>query len=368
MNDFVIIPAAMDIDLAGDIPLEAILLNAPDVLNNFNKCRQLIQVARPRYRMLDSGGYQLYLRENKPGCHITFDEEDDFCMSSSRFNISPRHVLDAAHSINANIVVALDYPIRKLTGASEQRVEFYRKLPFNKRWALRTSELMSQRCHDTNMLFIPVQCYDVRQFEIFYYCVRECAFGGFSMPVRNLKLDNILEFLLKMHEWGISRVHLLGTTAAKTITLAAYMARHFFRWLSLDSATYRLAAGYGQYLAKEDLRVIRVGNKNPVDRTGQITCRCPWCRHYTEFGNIIDMEPSLKSGFLYRHNLTVTTNFARDAYANAVSAAMLGRFVTNNFNNRGVADETINAVKKAEYVIRNAFSMIPPVSNMCAVV
>jgi queuine/archaeosine tRNA-ribosyltransferase len=186
------------------------------------------------------------------------------------------------------------------------------------------------------------------------------------MPVRNLKLDKILEFLLKMHDWGISRVHLLGTTAAKTVTLSAYMARHYFRWLSLDSATYLLEASFGHYLAGEDLRALNVGNKAPIDRATQITCGCYWCRHYTTFGDIIDFERRHKSGFLYRHNFMAINNFARNAYANAVSAVMLEQFVRDNFRNQGVANETINAVRKAEQLITNVNGTTS--AEMCLVV
>jgi tRNA-guanine family transglycosylase len=347
------ISAGVHIDIADDIPVEALLVNTPDVLKNLNRYRELIQAARPSFKMLDSGGYQIFLKENKAGLQMTFNDDEEFCMTSKKFNIAPRHVVDAAALITPDIVVALDFPIRKLTGDSRQRAEFYMKLPFNRRWALRTSELMTQRGLDTNTLFIPVQCYDIRQFQIFYRCIRGCAFGGFSMPVRNLKLDEILQFLLQMHDWGITRVHLLGTTAAKTVALSAYMARHFFDWVSLDSATYRLAAGYGQYLASEDMRVIKVGHKDPVARTTQITCGCNWCRYYQDFGGIIDLERRHKAGFLYRHNFMAIDDFARNAYANATSAAMLERFVRISFNNEGVANETIQAVREAEQFIGN---------------
>jgi len=144
VNDFVIFPAGMSIDLADDIPLEALLVNTPDVLKNFRKYEELIQAARPSLKMLDSGGYQIFLKENKEGIHMTFNDDEEFCMTSERFNIGPRHVVDAAEQVNPDIAVALDFPIRKLTGYSGQRAEFYMKLPFNWRWALRTSEIMTQ--------------------------------------------------------------------------------------------------------------------------------------------------------------------------------------------------------------------------------
>jgi tRNA-guanine family transglycosylase len=347
------ISAGVHIDIADDIPVGALLVNTPDVLKNFTRYRELIQAARPSFRMLDSGGYQIFLKENKVGVHMTFDDDKEFCMTSKEFNIGPRHVVDVAERIAPDIVVALDFPIRKITGDSGQRFEFFKKLPFNRRWALKTSELMIQRGLDTDKLFIPIQCYNIPQFEIFCRLISGCVFGGMSMPVRNLKLNAILEFLLKMHEYRVTQVHLLGTTSAKAITLSAFMARHVFDWVSLDSATYRLAAGYGQYLASEDLRIINVGYKDPVDGNTRVTCRCPWCRRYRDFGAIIDFERRHKTGFLYRHNFVATENFARNAYANATSAAMLERFVRISFNNEGIANETIQAVREAEQFIGN---------------
>ncbi|MGA2227817.1 MAG: hypothetical protein ABSH41_25560 [Syntrophobacteraceae bacterium] len=353
VGELVIISAGVHVDIADDIPAGALLVNTPDVLKNFGKYQELIQAARPGFKMQDSGGYQIFLKENKAGIQMTFNDDEEFCMTSKKFNIGPRHVVDLARRIVPDIVVALDFPISKLTGDAEQRFEFFRKLPFNKRWALKTSELMIQRGLDTNKLFIPVQCYNVPQFEIFYRLIAGCAFGGMSMPVRNLKLNAILEFLLKMHEHGLTRVHLLGTTAAKTITLSAYMARHFFQWISLDSTTWRLAADNKKYLASADLRALNVGQKDPIDRSTVITCQCNWCRYYQNFGSIIDMESRLKSGFLYRHNFMATQRFARNAYVRAGSAASLVEFVDCNFHNRSIANETINVVRKAEQFIRN---------------
>jgi tRNA-guanine family transglycosylase len=338
-------------DLVSDVPAQSLLVNVFDVAKNGVAFRRLMNRAGRVPLVLDSGGYQLYLAEGKDGFNPIFNPQLPLSKSARNFNLMPEHVVDVTAQVNPDIVMAQDFPIRKIQGALEQQREFYRKFPFNRDWALRTSQLMIQRGLDTNRLFIPIQCYTIEQFKIFYRCIRNCAFGGLSMPVRNLRLERILDFLLEMHDFGVRCVHVLGTSAAKTITLSAFMARHFFRWVSLDSTTWLMMADSGKYLDCNDLREIKVGQKDPISRTTALDCECTWCRRYIDFGNIIDMEPGFKTGFLYRHNFTVTEYFARNAYANAISAAMLEQFVQRNFSNIAIRNETISAIRKAERAI-----------------
>ncbi|MGA2228943.1 MAG: hypothetical protein ABSH41_31285 [Syntrophobacteraceae bacterium] len=347
MANLVIMSAGMKADLVLGIPVESILVNVPDVEKSYETYHRLIDALKPQYRMLDSGGYQILTAEEE-GKRISFDEHKPLINSAGELNLTPNHVVEVAARINPDIVVAQDFPILKITGESGQRKEFFKKFPFNRKWAIRTSELMVQRGMDLNKLFMPVQCYTIQQFEIFHRHISGCAFGGMSMPVRNLKLNEVLRFWLKMYEYGITRVHLLGTTAAKAITLAAYMARqHFFEWVSLDSTTWMLAANNKQYLASEDLKGLRVGDEKLISPTRRKTCNCLWCSDFTDFAGIINMDSRSKSRFLARHNFMATQNFARNAYVRAGSAANLEEFINNNFTNDRIARETVSAIREA---------------------
>ena len=248
MHRLVLVAAGMKDDIVSDVPVGSLLVNVFSVAKNGVAFRRLMNRAGRIHLTLDSGGYQLYLAEGKDDFNPIFDPQLPLSQSAKNFNLTPEHVVDVAVNMNPNpdIVMGLDYPIRKIKGALEQQKEFYKKFLKNRDWALRTSELMIHRGLDTNKLFLPVQCYTIEQFKIFYHCIRNCAFGGLSMPVRNLKVERILDFMLHMYDWGVMRVHLLGTTAAKTLTLSAFMARHFFDWVSLDSTTWLMAAENAQ--------------------------------------------------------------------------------------------------------------------------
>ena len=348
MGSLVIVSAGTTGDILSDVPAQSLLVNVPWVEKNYAAFQSLMRRANWKRTMLDSGGYQLFLAEHKAGFNPIFDERQPLSISPWSFNITPKHVVDVAERINPDIVMASDFPIRKLTGNDEQQKEFFRKLQFNREWAHRTSDLMIERGLDTTRLFIPVQCYTLSQFNIFRRLIHGCAFGGMSMPVRNLSLQDIYYFLLEMYDCGVTRIHLLGTTAAKIIALAAYMARHFFRWVSLDSTTWRSAADYGKYLASEDLRQLNVGRQAPINPRTLITCRCKWCRYYMDYGSIIDMDHVSKLSFLHRHNIMATDTFARTAYLNSTSAASLESFVNSRFRNQRFAQEIVKVVNEAE--------------------
>ena len=83
-------------------------------------------------------------------------------------------------------------------------------------------------------------------------------FDGVSMPIRELKIQDVALFLVSFYQRGISRVHLLGTFSFPVIALCAYMARHLFEWVSLDATTWRFAADKGEFLHPFDLSRVKL--------------------------------------------------------------------------------------------------------------
>ena len=158
------------------------------------------------------------------------------CLGKDGLNLTPQHVVKAAQKINPDIMISLDFPIFTLSDQGEQEFEFRKKLGCNSSWAKETAELRQIYCPSIN-LFVPVQCYTLKQFDMFYDYIKDINFDGFSMPVRNMDLKEIALFLIKFYQMGIRKVHLLGTFSFFTIALAAYMARHLFDWISLDATT-----------------------------------------------------------------------------------------------------------------------------------
>ena len=188
--------------------------------------KEMLKIAKPKHLMNDSGGYQIYLAE-KNGKAMTFDPERPLMITKKCFNLAPRHVIEKAIEMNADSMVALDYPIRKLKDPKARRKEFQKKLPYNVAWAIETAELRKKDCPGIN-LFIPVQAYNLKQFEEFYEKIKGIDFDGFSLPVRNMSMKDIAMFLLKMHEWGVKKVHILGSSSLPVISVCAYMSQRFF--------------------------------------------------------------------------------------------------------------------------------------------
>jgi hypothetical protein len=111
-----------------------------------------------------------------------------------------------------------------------------KKLKFNVKWAVQTAKLREEYCPEVG-LFIPFQGYTLNHLDIFFRFIQEIHFDGISIPVRNLNLKDISLFLIRFYQMGIKRVHLLGTSSFYRMALCAYMARHYFEWVSLDSTS-----------------------------------------------------------------------------------------------------------------------------------
>ena len=74
---------------------------------------------------MDSGFFILQAEEK--GRQITHDENQPVT-TKGRVNIAPWHVIDFAQKLEPTFVVALDYPIRKVSDEQQQEEEFRRNL------------------------------------------------------------------------------------------------------------------------------------------------------------------------------------------------------------------------------------------------
>jgi queuine/archaeosine tRNA-ribosyltransferase len=343
MGDLVIFCAGLNMCTAPARQINAILVNAPEVIKNSgaaNRKKELIAAKQPRHVLLDSGGFQIHLAEQK-GRPMTFEERLPFSMKGA-LNIAPSHVVKAAMILQPSLVVALDYPIKKLSVESEQRDEFQKKLPINVRWAMRTASLLARVGFDCQRLLLPVQCYRLDDFHVFWRLVRQIPQGGFSMPIRNLNEKQIMQFALAMHDIGARRLHLLGTTKAAAIVVSAYLARQLFEWVSLDSTTWRESAKNQFYNNPNNLANQSVRPESDRASLLSMTCNCPWCG-YKSVQGILSMNYTDKFYFLCRHNWWVIEKFAHDAYENAATLANLEAFMRQ----RSMGSDQITSVMEA---------------------
>ena len=270
---------------------------------------------------MDSGGFQLLTAEDN-GINPTFNESKPVIFDDKTANLAPRHVVEAATLLKPTIMMALDYPIQKgIEDPSEMEWEFYRKLGFNAWSARETSKLWQQYCPGVK-LFIPVQCDNLNHLDIFIDLIGDAKFDGLSMPIRRMNSAKIALFLIRYHQMKIERVHILGSTSFSTIALAAYFARHFFEWVSIDATTWREQATNGNYLNFHDLKPHPIGENVRVDENAINDCECPFCQR-TSFTEIKNMPYTEKNFFLMCHNWWVIEKATRDLYAHCGSVIEL---------------------------------------------
>jgi hypothetical protein len=305
----------------------AVLLSVPEYASNLDQIRasrELLRAAGAEEIILDSGGYQLWLAERNGICP-THDELRPLVFSDNQANIAPRHVVKAAAHLRPRIMMSLDFPIRTLSDPAEQQREFLSKLGFNATWALETSRLRQELCPEVQ-LFLPVQCYSLGQFDKFRELLGDTRFDGLSMPIRNLTLDEIAAFLIRFHQVGVRQVHILGSTGFGILSLAAYFARHFFDWVSIDATSWRKKAEFCHYLNPLDLSVEPLPDSIAVDDTIPMDCSCPWCqgRTYTYIKNLPYRE---KYEFLSCHNWWVIEQVGKELYDHSGDVIELEQFL-----------------------------------------
>lgn len=333
----------------GSLPRGAVrnlLVNVPVNARNENvviKTRKMLGHFRSRVCMLDSGGFTILKGEEK-GKQLSFDSTRPLTVSHTNVNLAPRHVIDAAIALQPDIMVALDYPIKKTKDRTEQEVEFRKKLPYNIRWAIETAKLQKKYTHDLQ-LFIPIQCYTLKDFLIFKKEIEEISFDGFSMPVRNLTLKEIAHFLFEFYSTGVKKVHLLGTSSFMVIALAAYFSNHHFHWVSLDSVSWRIAGEHGIYLTPQNLGYISLKDANLKDKEGiREKCRCWACRK-ASFADLMAYPYRERCLSLWAHNLHAIETACHDLREHSKDLSSLERFLKARAVKRNKIEELIRCLE-----------------------
>lgn len=295
--------------------VDAILANVPQNATNdiiIRKTRGMLESARVLYFMMDSGGFQLLMRELGGG-KIDCDPSRPLIYNPREINLAPYHVVAAAAKLQPNMLTALDLPVLKIEGQRQQQVEFMRKLGFNLVWMTETALLRRQLCPEIE-LFIPIQCYDLDQFGFLERHLATLEYDGLSLPTRNLDPAGIALFLVKFYQIGVRKVHLLSVSNFSGIALAAYFARHVFDWFSIDATTWRIKSELQEYLHPLDLSKISVRNNVVFDERQALPCSCPWCSRMT-FTLIKHLPYTDKTDFLRCHNYFVIEALGRELYA-----------------------------------------------------
>ena len=264
-----------------------------------------------QHMILDSGGYQL----------IAAEQKGNLKKSAIMEWLTPEHVMTAAAKFNPDIVMALDYPILSFSDPIKQAQEFEKKIITNLRWNRECIELKSSYCPEVE-LFLPVQAYNTKQMDFFFTKLESTDFDGVSLPTRNASPSQLIQQLLLLHNRGIRKIHLLGTSTFTNIIISAFLARNYFDWVSLDSTTWRQQAMYGLYLHPENLRPIKL---KPNKKYPEINCSCPWCQ-YQNLYDLTNLPVTDCSFFLANHNYFVIEDICHQAFSHSSSISELEKF------------------------------------------
>jgi queuine/archaeosine tRNA-ribosyltransferase len=329
---------------AGILPAKetnSILVNVPHDGSDdraINATNRMLDYARSEHRFLDTGGYQYSVAE-KEGKKILCDSSKPVECSPEVLNLTVEHAVYAMANMNITMANALDFPIKEKGTPGENDFEFLKKLGCNLAWGIRSLEFRNENCPDVE-LFLPVQCYDLEQFDYFRKLLGPVKFDGYSIPPRNYSIAELALFLVKFDQLGMKKVHLLGTSTFFIIALAAYMARHYFDWVSLDATTWRKAAENGSYLNQHDLVVEKIYNVF-IDERIVNDCSCPFCKN-TTFTYIKNLPQTERVNFLRCHNFWVIDQAAKDLYDNAGTIPDLEKYLRRKSND----------IKKIEELLR----------------
>jgi len=323
-------------------PIDGILTNTLDHGSTPAKIKaaeRMLRKAKARYSMGDSSGYQVLKAEEK-GKLITFDPSLQLKNTAKALNISAQQVMEVNAIHQPNIVIGLDWPIRKLETEIQKHLEFCKKLEFNVPSAFKSFAWKTALIPEAQY-FQPLQCYYLDHVDIFLNKIRVVHFDGISMPTRTLGPAELALFLVDFYRRGITRVHLLGTASLSDIVLCVYAAWNLFEWVSLDSTTWRLVADKMIFLNPLDLSRTNLSTSVHVPATVLNLCPCPFCSGRS-FQSIQAITPrGDKYQFLREHNWLAIANLVNDLYANGYTIPNLERELRFRCQNQGRVDSLI---------------------------
>ena len=361
MGELINICAGADGISLPDSPVEALLLNVLGHCTSPSKIRAAIEMyrmARPKYFMLDSSGYQV-LQAEKKSKKLSFNPDLQPKFTKHELNIAPKHVMESVlvfQPYMPDIVVGLDFPIRKLNDVESPETEFLAKLEHNVPLTIQSAAWWKELCPQVKF-FVPIQCYYLDQFDIFWGRVGGLDHDGVSMPIRNLGIPEIALFLVKFYQLGIRRVHLLGTSKFFAIALCAYMARHVFEWISLDASTWRISADKAGFLNPFDLSRENLASTVIANPELANDCPCPYCRNIS-FTQIIDLPFKQRVFLLRQHNWWVLERAFQDLYDHSASIIQLGNFLRTRSKYPAKVEELIDILTYVDMMRDSDISLL----------
>ncbi len=335
---------------------EAIILAVPILEKNFlyvEKLKNFLRKVGVRLFILDSGGFQLFLAEEKARKEgltihdiLRYNPNGPiYDRAKDTINLTVNHVIGYALQAEPQIVIGLDFPVKKSSDKNEQFTEFHSKLGYNLEWAEQMVEQYKKADLKSN-LYLPVQAYTPKQLDSYYTRIKDLKPDGIAIPTRNMKADGLTDFLIYFCQSKVTKLHLLGTASFEHIAIAAYMARHHFEFITFDAQTSSKSAQNGSYLDPWNLKMLYVADPDRIETDSSPDCTCPWCKYEKSYKEIAAKEYKEKSLFLTLHNSWVIKELARLAYDNAEDDSEYRNFLRKRTIDRKLLDRIFRALLK----------------------
>ena len=296
---------------------------------NTSKVKRISQEMKTKRLFIDSGGYQLVLAEEKNNkkmknpdnknlslVDITFDNNTKAIHKKDRLNIAPIHVVQTAKKLYAEVMIGLDFPLLNVKGHHQQKYEFRKKFGFNLIWAHEVAELRKLLYPEVTYL-VPLQCFNLKQAELFDSKINGIDFDGYSVIGRNMNAMKLMFFLIWLYRKGHRKVHVLGTASYSKIALMAYMARHYYNVISFDSTNWNIDSQYHYYMDHNNMKKIVFGDNFNQPLSTPIVCPCPWCQALATYSSIQNMDSTERTYILGHHNNWVIKTQTDVFYNNA---------------------------------------------------
>ena len=193
--------------------------------------------------------------------------------------------------------------------------------------------------------------YDRTQFDRFYSLLGSINYDGFSMPVRNLSMNEIAAFYIRLYQLGVKMVHLLGTTSFRNIALSAYFARQYFDWISLDATTWNHSARHVSYMNPFNLRQIKLLNLKLKDIYINQQCNCQWCKQIKNLNDLNSWSYKDKYAFLRGHNFYAIDKIFEDLFRASMSRVSLERELRKRACKTKWVNEISNTIQLVDMMI-----------------
>lgn len=337
MGEIINFLSSLSPDLLPVGTVQGVLFNTPALLKSPSEqqnATDIIRLTKASYKMLDSGGYQLFTKIKDNSLMNSDEIKTLFIMNEALpiefknyFNLTPAHVLQALNLITFDFVISPDRPIRSLLHPDESQFLFLEATAFNEYGARRLSELIDQHNLSTKML-VAVQAHNIQQMGKYLSNLEGVKFAGLSFPRRIMSPEKLVVYLLKSHLLHIDTVHLLGTTRFIYYCILVYMARHLFNFVSIDSTNISKFSLVSTYLEPFTLRTISLRPDSTDDLSLRPPCSCPWCSYYKKLSEIYILTKVEKFSLLIDHNNFVINQLIDEAYGHADSAKALCAYLT----------------------------------------